>query len=498
MGRARLVFLGLDSVDVDLVERWAAEGALPTLAMVFNRSLWARTAPPTGMTWATWPTLYTGVSPGRHGRYFYNQLVPGTYRTEVLRPSVMNHPPFWEALSRNGLRSAVIDAPKTDPTPDFNGVQLSDWGGHDPDFYEGPRSWPPGEAHALAARFGTDPVDINDFGGRGAADIGGFRDRMIANIARKCRLFEALLTEQDWDLFFGVFDDAHQVGHLCWHLHDPEHPRHDAALAARLGDPLKDVYRALDDALGRILAHTGRESTVIVYSSSGMGPANHGYGLLEPILRRLEHRPTWRGHIHGALKAGWDRLPHTTQLRLRGLKVRLRDDLQGPDWSTRTFFAVPMNDDGGGIRINLRDREPNGVVEPDAEYDACCAALIDELCAIVNSDTGRPLIRDVYKRTALYPGACADGLPDLLIEWNNEAPCFAAHSPRVGTLRHTHSPTRTGSHRPDGFFAVWGPALPTGSVNRRLPVADIAPTIAALLDTPLTDVDGKPIPEIVS
>ena len=47
------------------------------------------------------------------------------------------------------------------------------------------------------------------------------------------------LLDSDAEFVATVFSESHCAGHHLYHLHDPEHIRHDAALAARLGeDPL--------------------------------------------------------------------------------------------------------------------------------------------------------------------------------------------------------------------------------------------------------------------
>ena len=91
-----------------------------------------------------------------------------------------------------------------------------------------------------------------------------------------------------WSVFLVSFTDAHDVGHICWHLHDPSHPRHDASLLAELGDPVKAVYMAIDAALGKLLDALDETVTVLVFSGIGMGPNYSGNYLLDQFLRLRE------------------------------------------------------------------------------------------------------------------------------------------------------------------------------------------------------------------
>src|SRR5262249_2616134 len=75
----RVLMILLAAADVDLIRRWAAEGPLPTFARLEATALRARVENPFGLyVGALWPSFYTGLSPARHGRYAFTQLVPGT------------------------------------------------------------------------------------------------------------------------------------------------------------------------------------------------------------------------------------------------------------------------------------------------------------------------------------------------------------------------------------------------------------------------------------
>jgi hypothetical protein len=73
-------------------------------------------------------------------------------------------------------------------------------------------------------------------------------DTLSSRIVTKTRLCRDMILQEPWDLFFSVFHEAHDVGHMCWHAHDPTHERHDPELLARVGDPMLRIYRGLDEA----------------------------------------------------------------------------------------------------------------------------------------------------------------------------------------------------------------------------------------------------------
>lgn len=77
-----MLFIGLDSAEPQLLLEWSRAGALPTLRALLDSGAWgALKGPPGQGNGALWPSLFTGVNPGRHGRYYHRQ-----YRADSLRP----------------------------------------------------------------------------------------------------------------------------------------------------------------------------------------------------------------------------------------------------------------------------------------------------------------------------------------------------------------------------------------------------------------------------
>lgn len=487
----RILFLGLDAMDGDLVLQWAKAGLLPTFRSLLERATFGRTENPPGLfVGALWPSFFTAVSPARHGRYCYEQIINGTYRARRFRSSDLKRAPFWTSLSEAGRRVAVVDVPKSPLTPHLNGIQVVDWGTHDPESDSPYRTWPPALAAQLKARFGSDPVGDCNHIGRSAAGIRAFNRHLEARIQAKTALCHELLEREDWDLFLAVFAESHCVGHQCWALHDPAFLSHDPVLAQAVGDPLQDIYAALDAAVGELLLKAGPDTTVVVLASHGMGPHYDATFMLDDILERLDPQPgVWRRRMtrwgsrywHALLRRIWFGAPPRMRLPV------------GP----RRFFAIPNNDVYGGIRVNLVGREPRGLVHPGKEYDALFAELRGGLLELVNVDTGQPVVRDVFRLGDVYQGECLESLPDFCVEWNREAPIAGVSSAAIGTVRKRFRGVRNGDHKPEGFFWAMGRGIAAGRQIESVSVMDFGATVAALLDAPLADVEGKPIEAIL-
>ena len=341
---------------------------------------------------------------------------------------------------------------------------------------------------------------------------------------RKAAWTAELLARGGWDLFMQVFTEWHCAGHQCWHLHDVGHPSHDPAFVAAYGDPLRRVYRAIDSAIGKVLAHAG-EARVIVFTAHGMA---HRYGaqfLLRDILVRLgvtvPEVPAEAGSESAALarrmaRGVWNRLPESVRRSIQPLRriggratsSAARTPSLRVDVERSRCFPVGNGLAVGGIRLNLAGREPNGVLRPGAEADEFCAQLSADLMNLVDDRTGRPLVRRVVRTRTLYSGDRIDALPDLLVEWDDATPLesaalgdasrgrLRARSDRIGVVEGVNDYARTGEHRPGGWMVAAGPGIAAGILDRTVTMLDLAPTACAMLGVELDHVDGRPIPEL--
>jgi predicted AlkP superfamily phosphohydrolase/phosphomutase len=486
----RLLFIGVDALDKDLVVTWANDGTLPTFRRLFRDGAWGISENPPGFfVGAIWPSFWTCVGPDRHGRTCYEQLRPGTYETFRVRPTDVRGPAFWNALSDAGRRVAVVDIPKTLVTPSFNGVHVVDWGTHDPD-WDGPLTWPTALADELVSRYGRNPVsNCNEHGREGRYE--DLRDALLGRIETKRRMLRDLLATERWDAVIAAFADSHCVGHQCWHVHDPSHAGHDDDLARRIGDPVRDVYAALDRAVGDVIEAAGPETDVIVLGSHGMHAHYNATFLLDAMLRRIENPRAPAPRTQSRMKRAWRVVPRPVRRLLSPFTGRARSRLGISDAASRRFFPVPNGDLYGAIRVNLVGREPQGRVQPGDEFERVCASLQADLAGFVNADTGAPAVACVWRTRDVYHGPLIDHLPDLIVEWNREAPFARVRAEKTGEIAGEYTRCRTGEHTPHGIFFATGPTVTAGSIGHPVSVMDFGPTIAERLGVALPDVEGR-------
>jgi predicted AlkP superfamily phosphohydrolase/phosphomutase len=174
---------------------------------------------------------------------------------------------------------------------------------------------------------------------------------------------------------------------------------------------------------------------------------------------------------------------------LKALVKRAFLSLADVDWSRTTAYTAGY---GGPIFINLKGREPQGIVEPGAEYEALLERLTADLRLIRHPDTGEPFVGEIYRAGDLYSGPYTHLAPDLMIlprDWRNQG--YGVHDFALNRWLQP-TPDRTGTHRMNGILFMRGPGIRPGFTVEGAALWDIAPTVLALMGVPIpTNMDGQ-------
>lgn len=144
-------------------------------------------------------------------------------------------------------------------------------------------------------------------------------------------------------------------------------------------------------------------------------------------------------------------------------------------WPKMKAFAL-MSFSEGYIRINVKGREKNGIVDPH-DY----RSVVDEICAelgeLTCARTGLPMV----SKTLVTRDDPLDSNPklpdaDIVVSWQEQFATDAVTHPkfgRIGPVPHF----RAGSHRHTGFILMTGDGIPENSYIKNGHALDIAPTI---------------------
>jgi predicted AlkP superfamily phosphohydrolase/phosphomutase len=310
--KRRVVAIGLDAAEWILVERMLADGELPHMAALRERSAEARLHDRDYRTGLIWEHFLTGKSAAGNDRWSAVQFDPLTY--DAWQVGGRQLTPFYSNRQDGGgdhqspITTIVFDVPYVTLTGSVDGAEITSWGGHDPGYPRAAR--PRGLLREVDTIFGPHPAFGNDYDlvwyRPGPLDALG--DALIVGTRRRADISLWLQRRfPDWDLFLTVMSEPHSAGELMWHGVDASHPAADTPTAEQAGRRLREVYRAVDDAVGRIVAAAPPETTVMVFSMFGMGTNDadlSSMALLPELLYRLHFkRPFLRDPDHDAWRS---------------------------------------------------------------------------------------------------------------------------------------------------------------------------------------------------
>lgn len=440
----RVLVVGWDGATWDLIDPLLAQGRMPHLARLLERGSQAvldSTIVP--ISSAAWVGAVTGRDPAHSGVYGFFEPIPDTYDVTLISARSIRATPLWRTLGRRGGRSLVVGVPVTWPPEPIEGVLVSGM--------LAPRdsvwTWPAALTERLRAR-GYEP------------DLGIWRDANELSVpiferqlAAKRELLSELVANEDWDLAFFVFKELDVLSHFAYD------GRTDGIVAWLL--------EALDRELGELVAAVGPTTRVLLVS-------DHGFGAYPTSFFTQRWLVEQGFSIEGLPLAPPDDLESLPLAQRRALENR--SAMGSLDLPATRAFAGLAEGNFGGIRLNLKGREPEGALDP-AEAEAALLDLERRLAELRVPGSERPLIVRTWRRAELYPGPYEDLISDLLFETD---PAVAVRPVPHTAVFEAHEP-RFPDHTRAGIFAAAGPGLVAVAERGRASILDVGPTVLHLL-----------------
>jgi predicted AlkP superfamily phosphohydrolase/phosphomutase len=264
-----------------------------------------------------------------------------------------------------------------------------------------------------------------------------------------------------------VFDGTDRMQHMFWRYLDKDHPARSNGVSPRLGNVIEDLYRRMDDLVGRTMVKCRDQDTLLMVIS------DHGFN----TFRRGIDLNRWLEE-NGYLKVDDAR--------------RHEPHLAGVDWSQTRAFAIGLT----GIFINIKDKYSQGIVPPGAEAEKLREEIARGLAALVDPQTGTRAVRRAYQAAKVYRGPYKDQAPDVIVGYERgyRVSWEAAIGKTTTAVFHDNTKAWSGDHcvDPSVVPGVLFCNRPIGTENARL--MDIGPTVLELFGVEVPDyMDGKPL-----
>jgi predicted AlkP superfamily phosphohydrolase/phosphomutase len=472
---------------------------LPNLRRFLRQGAWSRLRSPLQPVLPpAFSTLLTGKNPGKTGLFDFFKFPAGGYSRVPYSTELLAEEPFYQLLSRRGLRVGMLNVPLTYPLPQVNGFVVSGDEGIQGDF-----AWPAEVARALEADGYAVPFGASYAPGREVEFAAQARDV----IAMRRRALRRLFDDRTWRFGMLTIHAVGEVLHAFWKFYDPRHPAYSpVARQPGLGDPFMESFEALDQLLGDAVELAGPRGLVLV-----LGAWSH----------RLEHS---RVHFNALLaEAGYLRFKRTVPAQLKRLAFRagitaasaerLAHSLNlyrffhyrlprgkrsavtsatflsfgDVDWARTRAVAMGYL---GQIYLNVQGHRPQGNI-PLADYQRERDRLRDLLAGIRDPRSGEPVVERIVTREEAYRGGELANAPDLIVHLREG---YSGQSGFSAPTLVTDAPANHSSdHWDQSFLLALGDGIRSGELESRL--EDVAPTVLHALGQPVPgDYDGRVLP----
>jgi predicted AlkP superfamily phosphohydrolase/phosphomutase len=493
-----LIIWALDSADLDLIQRFIAEGSLPNIGAIWKNS---RVRPLGGDGWfdesGTFVTVWSGEPQTRHGYYGARRLKPGRYELERNRIAAAEAKPFWARIADPHFRALIWEAAETAPVAHLRGKQLHNVTLHQESFAaEPPISVPEDYMETVRRRLGRDrALRFNRF----ERPVDFYRRLLNENLAvleRKVPILLDAVREGGWDLMVIGFNEMHDPAHLVWAFMDGGWPERDPE--GKLAEGVRLLYSRVDRAIGEIMEVAPSGADTCILSAYGMQNQYPTLGLIEDFLVKLGYQARPSGGATDSagassasvLSLARRAIPEPVRYAIsKRLPVRVQQRLlfsnfpQSFDFRRSLAFALPISLYTSEIRVNLKDREPCGIVEPGRDYEALLARIEADLRLLVDPVTGEPAVERTVRSAGYHIEGPSWLIPDLFVHWQ-PGRHFVRRliHPRAELEQRKSAFHRESAHRKPGFVAFTGRATgPWSGPASEGRLEDVAPALMRVL-----------------
>lgn len=224
----------------------------------------------------------------------------------------------------------------------------------------------------------------------GVIDEEAFLQQTLDHHAEREKMFFNALDKSREGAVVCVFDGTDRLQHMFFRYLEDDHPANRGRDVETYKHVILEMYKRCDEMIGRVRERLKPGDHFIVMSDHGFGSFRRGVNLNTWLLEQgLLHL------VEGAERGG--------------------DWFENVDWSRTQAYAFGL----GGVYVNQRGREGQGIVEPGAETEAVKAQIIEGLGGLPDAPENAVAIAEVFDNRVVHPtGPYRDNGPDLIVGYN--------------------------------------------------------------------------------
>jgi len=264
-----------------------------------------------------------------------------------------------------------------------------------------------------------------------------------------------------------VFETTDSIQHMFFRYLDKNHPALKTDQARMGAHVIEDLYNRMDEMIGRIRAKLDRNCVLLVMSDHGFKSFRRGVNLNSWLLQN--------GYL--SLKKGQS-----------GRGEWFKD----VDWEKTKFYALGL----GGIYINMKGREAQGIVAPGEEARKLKQEVVEKLACLMDDELGHRAINEVFDRDEVFKGPYRESAPDLIVGYTDgyRASWDSVKGIVGGLVFEDNTKAWSGDHCIDPKVVPGVLFSSEALIGSGPSIWDLAPTSLDLFGIPVpAHMDGRPI-----
>jgi len=503
----RVLIIGLDSATFDIIQSLINKNNLPFFQKLMREGSYGTIHSNYPLNSASnWTSLFTGKNPGKHNIFdFLDYNNSSSYQPKLITNQSLKANLLWNIANQHDIQTILLNAPMISKAEPLNGIMVSGMLSASDQRYAYPES------------IATELVKQNyiiDSGFARNLNPDVYFDQITQTLLKQEQTFQRLIKKHPWQLAILTLNCLGKAQHRFWH--EPE--------------KIEAMYIQLDGFLNNIFESLEQNTCFMVVSQHGFKSISKKFFVNEwlwelgLLAKHITIHQTRLTDVYDLIfkDVPNDRHPVTKFLSKTALtKDNIRSVIpvfvaesikRLVPWRIKKYFpaeyleivwpktkAYFVATNVQGININLKGREPQGIVKPGREYQRTRDQIISELYRLKDPYTFENVVEEIYRKEDLFQGDYLDAAPDIIFVPRNRD-YFLDSEKRtcrlfIGSAKDDY-PVYS-YHDPRGTFFITGPGIKAGQKIPVVDIYDITPTILTLLGIPLQeDFDGRVIQRI--
>ena len=495
----KILVIGLDGLDFDLSTQFMRDNVMPNLAKLCQEGVYAQMLSPAPLqSPSSWTSFITGKNPGKHGIFSFFGYKNNSYELKICNSLERKSQTLWHILNKYGKTAGILNLPCLFPPEKIDGYMVC---GMLAPSINCQFTYPEELKGKLLKQVPDYEIDIGmAMSSRDSHEV--VLKKVYQITEKRAEAAKFLLREFPCDVSIMVFTETDHILHLF---------QKDMGTQSKYKDAVTDYFNFLDYKIGQLIAMSGDEDTVIVVSDHGMKVFKkvlyvnnllQGIGLFDkgekpkvkPVYILVSACIQLIADLMIKIKLSPDALKKILPIWLfKRLNIILGEG-RGHDWSKTKAFSTNIGD---GIIINLKGRQPNGIVPPE-EYESVRDAIIKEINNIRDPDTNEGIVYSIQKREEAFFGGFVNEAPDIILRVK-EGYSTDPSTKLAGILEKENLLEPINSdHTCSAMLIMHGKNIKRGALTNKPVIFDITPTILGLLNIPAdADLDGRALSEAI-